>query len=121
MPNPFQSIEELFLGVLQGHLPPATIAELLANQDQILENQAAIRGALSIIIDNQKTAQADLLAIKTFLGMGAPPLVTQAQLNQLGKQLTQETAAVEQFDGSMQAPIKAASVPVTEAPPQSKT
>jgi hypothetical protein len=58
-------------------------------------------------------AAADIVAIKTFLGMGAPPVATQAQLDQLGQQLTQETAAVKQFDESVQ-------VPVTEAPPQSQ-
>lgn len=111
MPNPFATLEELLLASLESYVDSAKIDKLLSNGQTMLANQELIKGALSNIIDSQKSNAADLLAIKAFLGIPDPRiLATQKQLDQLGTQLVQETAAVEQFDGSMKAPV-------TEAPP----
>ena len=117
MPNPFNSLEDLLLSALQSHLDAAAVPAIASDVklvleagDEILANQELIKGALSMIIDNQKTLQltanttaADVLAIKTFLGL-AGAVASQADLDKLGAKLAAETLAVQQFDQTIPIP-----------------
>lgn len=109
MPNPFKSIGELFLSVLEGHIDAAKIDRILSNQQQILDNQQLIKRALS-------TTAGDILSIKAFLGVPDARIVaSQEDLDQLGARLQRETAATQEFDNSLNATTRPTIV--SEAPP----
>ena len=64
MPNPYNSLEELFLGLFEEHIA-VSVATILENEAEILSNQQAAKASDAAIA-------ADLLAVKEYLGMTGP-------------------------------------------------
>lgn len=115
----FLSIGELLEDLFTVHIDNARLDRIEKTQESILRGQSDLSKALLVIdgkieaVFNEQEAETssmkgirdDILSIKAFLGapdhrLGATP----EQVDALGKKLTSETAAVEQFDASLGKP-----------------
>jgi hypothetical protein len=122
--NPYTTLEEMFLSLLQQHIDASMIEQTLVDQGTILGNQVVIKNMLTKLLAAQVRAKAvidqtaaDMLSIKVFLGLPDVRIVaTQKDLDNLGAKLLGDTTTAQKFDQTIVAEEPAPAL-IPEAPP----
>ncbi len=97
MPNPFATIEDLIEDALNRHVDNGAIKQILQNQADAKATFIDFVTAVKAELDD---IRADVLGIAQFLGAPASG-ASQGQLDALSKRITDEKAAIDTFDQSL--------------------